>query len=131
MSPQAKAKWRVYDKNGVEAPSSWQHWNPSSDYQKMVKDMRRAGYYDKSAARALEKLESGPKPITGEAMANAIHKGTKDADSKAASAEFADFKNFAKANWHQMTPEAKAKLTYLRALRGISPAKRSHWNSVS
>ncbi len=109
LSPDAKEKYRVYEKYAKAAQKKGKTGIAASDYQKMQKEMRTAGYKDKSAGKAIETLKDKSGPISGDDMQKAIKDGTKDFDAQAAGKEFQDFKKFATENWHRMTPEAKAK----------------------
>lgn len=66
-----------------------------------------ARYNDASAGAQIDKLKSLPGPISGKQMRDAIHMGTKDLDANAASGEFNDFDNFAKAKPDKLSAEAK------------------------
>jgi len=115
MSPDAREKFRVYEKTARSAQARGLTGIPQSEYNCMVKDMKRAGYNDASSGSAIEGLKSKQGPITGDDMQRAIFSGTADLDSNAATKEYADFKKFAQENWHRMTPDAREKFrTYDR-----------------
>ena len=109
LSPSAKDKWRVYEGAAKEAQGKGMTGIPKNDYDNMVKEMKTAGYGDKGMGSAIEELRTQPKPISGEAMSNAIIKGAEDLDAQAAGKEFTDMQSFAKENWNSLSPDAKAK----------------------
>jgi len=109
LSPDAKAKFSVYEKYAQASQAKGQTGIPVGDYNKMLGEMRTAGAYrDAGAGAAIEDLKRGPQPVSGDAMKEAIIKGTADLDGQAAGKEFADFKQFATDNWASLSPDAKA-----------------------
>jgi hypothetical protein len=128
LSPAARQKFRTYEKYVCAAKAKGQSGIKSSEYKKMVQELKGSGYKDASAGRAIETLKNKQGPITGSDMQRAIFEGTGDLDNAAASKEWADFQKFASENWNRMTPSAKAKFrTYqkyassaqARGLKGI------------
>ncbi len=109
LTPQAKKKWAIYENKAKECQAKGQSGIPMGEYKDMLADMKAAGYRDTSAGNAIEGLKNGKKPISAEAMEDAIINGTKDWDGQAAGKEFADFRDFVKENWKDMTPGARAK----------------------
>ena len=109
LSPDAKAKWGVYDKAVQEAKGKGQTGIAKADYSKMVQDMKMAGYEDKGAGKAIEELKTQPQPISGDDMQKAIVDATKDWDGQAAGKEFLDLNSHVKKNWDNLSPDAKAK----------------------
>ncbi len=109
MSPNAKEKYRVYEKYAQASKMKGKTGIPTSEYQKMQKEMSAAGYHDKSAGVAIESLKEKSAPISGDEMQRALIRGTKDYDAQAAGKEYKDFSKFASENQHRMTPGAKAK----------------------
>jgi hypothetical protein len=111
LSPEAKAKFATYEKHVKDAKCKGQTGIKQADYNKMVKEMKTAGYKDQSSGKAIEDLKAkNPKgSISGEQMQDTIVNATKDLDAQAAGKEYADLKNFAKENWSRMSPDAKQK----------------------
>ena len=135
LSPDAKAKWRVYENKVRSCRARGMAGIPGGEYKQMINDMNKAGYQDAGAGAALEKLNGAPKPVSGAAMEQAIIDGTKDFDNQAAGKEFADIGKWAMSNWNNLSPEAKAKFkTYakhamaskLQGQTGMSPAQYSN-----
>ncbi len=96
--------------------------------------LKKKGYTDATAGRAIEVLATKPKPISGKDMMNAIASATIDRDQGASSTEFNDLKNFYKANEKNLSPEAKAQFAIYESAvdeakktktPGISPAKHA------
>ncbi|MFH1807849.1 MAG: DUF1521 domain-containing protein [Pseudomonadota bacterium] len=123
MTPDAKAKFEVYEKAAHKAQAQGQTGIPIGEYAKMAGDMAKAGYKDSGAGAAIENLKQQPKPITGEAMEKAIIDGTKDLDNQAAGKEFADFKKYAKENWDNLSPEARKKFQTYEKYASAAQAK--------
>jgi len=128
LSPDAREKFRTYEKYAKAAQAKGKTGINSCDYKQMVQEMKSAGYKDASSAKAIEQLKNKQGPITGSDMQRAIFEGTQDLDNAAASKEWSDFQKFASENWNRMTPSAKAKFrTYqkyvasaqARGLKGI------------
>jgi DNA gyrase inhibitor GyrI len=71
----------------------------------MVREMRNVK--DVSATAALAELDKTQGPINGDQLAEAIRKGTEDADGKGATDEFKQFADWAKKNESRLSPEAK------------------------
>ena len=109
MTPDAKEKFRVYERHVLHNQRRGRTGIPMGEYNAMVNQMSAAGYEDKSAAKAIEDLKSTPGTISGDQMEEAIFRGTRDLDGQAAGKEFNDFAEFAKANWHRMSPDAREK----------------------
>jgi len=109
MSPDAQAKWGVYEKHAQANQAKGNTGIPVAEYNQMKNEMRAAGYKDAGSGAAIETLKQQPQPISGEAMEKAIVDGTKDFDNQAAGKEFADFQKYAKENWDKMSPDAQAK----------------------
>lgn len=114
LSPDAKAKWRVYQGAALKAQSQGRTGIPVRDWQKMAGDMHRAhgchdhGYRDASARQALSKLDNQPGRVTADDFLQAFRAGTADNDGQVFGREFADFARFADKNWHRMTPGARS-----------------------
>lgn len=88
--------------------------------------LKKKGYQDATSGRAVESLNTAPKPISGKDMMNAIVSGTRDLDKHAASSEYKDFKKFATANWKSMSPEAQAQFkTYEKYAKAAQAEKRT------
>ena len=136
MSPDARQKFRVYEKAVHSAQARGMTGIPQGEYNQMVRDMKGAGYNDASAGQAIEGLKNKQGPITGDDMQRAIFEGTADLDSNAATKEYADFANFAKENWHRMTPDAREKFrTYDRyaasaRARGHTGIPQNEYNAM-
>lgn len=109
MSPDAKEKFRTYEKFALDAQSHGMTGIPTAQYDKMLKEMHAAGYQDEGAGRAIETLKGKEGAISGDDIEKAIIEGTRDMDSQAAGKEFADMKKFATENWDRLTPEAREK----------------------
>jgi ribulose bisphosphate carboxylase small subunit len=109
LSPDAKAKFGVYEKYAQAAQAKGQTGIPVGQYNKMLAEMKTAGYQDQSAGAAIEGLKQQPKPVSGAAMDKAILSATEDLDGQAAGKEFADLKKYATENWSSLSPDAKAK----------------------
>ncbi len=111
LSPEAKAKYDVYDKYAKAAQAKGLKGIPNDQYAKMVDEMKVAGYQDKGAGKAIEDLKArNPSgEITGPQMEKTIIDGTKDLDNQAAGKEYADLKKFADSNWSRMSPDAREK----------------------
>ena len=109
MSPDAKAKWRVYDKHAKRQQAALRTGIPTGDYRRMVSEMKTAGYKDAGAGAAIEKLHTQPKPVSGQNMQDAIINATKDFDNQAAGKEYGDLKKYVGQNWNKLSPDAKAK----------------------
>jgi hypothetical protein len=109
LSPEAKAKYEVYEKYVMDARAKGHTGIDIGSYNKMIGEMKLAGYQDESAGAAIEKLKGQPGPISGEDMQNAIIDATKDLDAQAAGKEYNDLKKFADENWDKLSPDAKEK----------------------
>ncbi len=109
FSPDAKAKFRVYEKYAKRAQKQGMTGIPQNQYDKMVGEMGKAGYLDSSSGAAVEQLRTEKKPISGEAMQKAIVAGAVDHDNSAAGNEFKDLRKFTKKNWDKLSPEAQQK----------------------
>lgn len=137
MSPDAKAKFRVYEDSVKDARERGLTGIPNDEYKGMVGEMKRAGYKDASTGQALERLESQRGPITSDDMQRAIIDGTRDLDNNAAAGEFRDISKFAAENWDRMTPGARAKFrTYEQyaqsaQARGLSGIPNDEWNHMT
>ncbi len=123
MSPNAREKFRVYEKVAKRVQKRGKTGIPSQEYKEMVRQMKAASYHDASAARAIETLKSTSGSISAGAMQRAIFEGTQDLDNSAASTEHADFKKFAQQNWHRMSPGAKEKFRVYDAYAQSSKAR--------
>ncbi|MCA3015237.1 MAG: hypothetical protein INH41_22845 [Myxococcaceae bacterium] len=111
LSPEAKKVFDVYSK---AARAAGPGGIPTQAYGRMARDMVRAAtpnYQDLSAGRQLEALAANnkaPGSISGREMMDAIIKGTKDLDGKAATSEYRDIAKFVRENEQLLSPEAKA-----------------------
>jgi hypothetical protein len=110
LSPDAKAKWEVYEKYVEEARKKGQTGIDQADYEKMKKEMHQAHYEDKGAGKAIEALkEENPK---GEIDAGQMYKlvvdATEDPDNQAAGKEYDDLKKYVEQNWNRLSKDAKA-----------------------
>jgi hypothetical protein len=105
LSPEAKEVMAIYEKHAKAAQAQGQSGIPHGDFREMVKEMD--GVQDASATAALAELDKAPGMINGDQMAEAIRKGTEDADGKGATDEFKQFADWAKKNEHRLSPEAK------------------------
>jgi hypothetical protein len=115
LSPDAKAKWEVYDKYVQEAKHKGQTGIPAGEYAKMKKEIHEAKgkehYEDAGAGKAIDALnKENPKgEITGDEIYKLIVDGTKDLDNQSAGKEYDDLKKYVEQNWNRLSPEAKAK----------------------
>jgi hypothetical protein len=109
LSPDAKDKFRVYEKYATAAQQKGQRGIPVAEYDKMTAEMKTAGYKDPGMGAALEELKSKGGKINGAEFEKALGRGTVDLDNQAAGAEFADMQRFAKENWGQMSASAREK----------------------
>ncbi len=130
LSPEAKKAFGVYEKAVKEAQSKGQTGIDNADYNKMVRDMAKAGApaapskpavvapqlpvipskVDAGAAKALDALGAanpGPGSISGKEMAATIKAATEDLDGQAAGSEFKQIADFVKKNEGKLSPEAK------------------------
>jgi hypothetical protein len=113
LSPEAKAAFAVYERHAKAAQAKGQTGLGLFETVRMNAEMRQVSsphYQDRSAAQELNALAAGnkqPGSISGEEMAQAIIKGTRDADNQAAGKEFADISKFVKENEQLLSPEAK------------------------
>ncbi|MCU0700656.1 MAG: hypothetical protein MUC96_29450 [Myxococcaceae bacterium] len=111
LSPEAKKVFDVYAK---AAQSAGKGGIAMPAYNRMARDMMRAAtpnYQDLSAGKQLEALAANnkePGSISGKEMMDAIVKGTRDLDGKAATSEFRDIAKFVRENEQLLSPEAKA-----------------------
>jgi hypothetical protein len=111
LSPEAKKVFDVYAK---AAQSAGKGGIAMPAYNRMARDMMRAAtpnYQDLSAGKQLQALAANnkePGSISGKEMMDAIVKGTRDLDGKAASTEYRDIAKFVRENEHLLSPEAKA-----------------------
>jgi|GEM_PF-6254900 len=101
LTPEAK---QVMDRFSKFAAERNANGHTDGDWRKMINDMKGVG--DKGAEKALAGLDKLPKPISGDDMAKAIRKGTKDADNNTAD-ELKAFQDWAKKNADKLSPEAK------------------------
>jgi hypothetical protein len=125
LSPEAKKVFETYSKAAKAAQAKGQSGIPQSDYNRMARDMMRAGtpnYKDLSAGKQLEALAANnkePGSISGKEMMDAVIKGTQDLDGKAATTEFKDIQKFVRENEQLLSPEAKAVFaTYEKTVKG-------------
>lgn len=112
LSPDAKALWGVYEKYVNEARSKGQTGIAVDQYDKMLGEMKKAGYQDESAGKAIEELkawmEKNPnKQVSAEQMYTLIINATSDLDNQAAGKEYGDLEKFVETNWNRLSPEAK------------------------
>ncbi|MEE2900828.1 MAG: hypothetical protein VYC39_00785 [Myxococcota bacterium] len=132
MSPDAREKFRVYEKYVKSAKAQGQTGIKKCDYHKMTQEMKTAGYKDASSAKAIEKLKAKNGTISGSDMEKAIINGTKDLDSQAAGKEYADLKKFATENWDRMSPAARQKFrTYEKYAKAAQAKGQSGIDSAS
>ncbi|MBL8913475.1 MAG: hypothetical protein JNM17_22440 [Archangium sp.] len=109
LSPEAKKVGQTY----LNATAGKKNIS-QADYNRTARDMMRAAtpnYKDLSAGKQLNALAANnkePGSISGKEMADAIIKGTKDLDGKAATTEFKDIQKFVRENEQLLSPEAKA-----------------------
>jgi hypothetical protein len=114
LSPDAKAKWRVYQQTALKAQARGGTGIPVGEWHAMASKMKRTrgchdfSYRDASARDALSKLENQPGAITAGDFLRAFRAGTADLDGQVFGREFSDFARFADKNWHRMTPGARA-----------------------
>ncbi len=132
LSPEAKKAFAVYEKAAKEAQANGQTGIADADYNKMVREMAKAGApapapkpevkpavitapvipskIDAGAAKALDALGAanpGPGSISGKEMAATIKAATEDLDGQAAGSEFKQIADFVKKNEGKLSPEAK------------------------
>jgi hypothetical protein len=123
LSPEAQAKFEVYEKYAMEARGKGQTGIDIGSYNKMIGEMKLAGYEDKGAGAAIETLKGQPAPVSGEAMEKAIYDATKDLDAQAAGKEFNDLKEYAEQNWDKLSPDAKEKFRVYEGYAQAAQAK--------
>ncbi|HVE86595.1 MAG TPA: hypothetical protein VND93_27245, partial [Myxococcales bacterium] len=123
LSPEAKEVMKVYAKYASAAKAKGQTGIAPGEYTKMVAEMKKAGATDVSAASAIKELNGKPAPISGEDMAAAIEKGTKDTDGQAAGKEFKQFSDWAAKNQDKLSPEAKEVLKVYEGYAKAAQAK--------
>ncbi|MFH1808686.1 MAG: LysM peptidoglycan-binding domain-containing protein [Pseudomonadota bacterium] len=109
LSPDAKATFRVYSNAAKKAHKEGLTGIPTDRYDKMVADMGKAGYLDETAGAAVENLREHKKPISGEAMHQAITDVEGDTDPALARNCHKDLKRFVGRNMDKLSPEAQAK----------------------
>ncbi|MDQ7822377.1 MAG: hypothetical protein RDV48_06240 [Candidatus Eremiobacteraeota bacterium] len=109
LSPDARAKWAVYEKYVEQARAKGQTGIDLQDYEKMIEEMNRTGYKDAGAGQAIEDLKAqNPSEISGDQVYHLIIRATQDPDNQAAGSEFDDLQKFVKENWSKLSPEGKA-----------------------
>ncbi len=114
LSPDAKAKWRVYEQTALRCQAEGKRGIPAADYAHMAEQMRGTdgrqdgSYRDASAREALSALENEPGTISAGDFMKAFSAGTGDLDGQAFGRELEDFARFADKNWDRMTPGARA-----------------------
>ncbi|MBZ4399005.1 hypothetical protein VZQ01_20425 [Myxococcus faecalis] len=101
LTPEAK---QVMDRFSKFAAERQANGHKDGDWRDMMKDMKGIG--DKGAEKQLAKLDSLPKPISGEQMSSAIERGVKDRDNNTGD-ELKAFQDWAKKNQDKLSPEAK------------------------
>ena len=107
MTPDARAKFRVYQQLAQSAQARGLTGIPQNEYEQMKWQMRGTGYLDASAGQAIEQLHAYPGMTDANRLIGAISRGTADRDGQAAGREYADFCNFAMQNWNRLTPDAR------------------------
>jgi hypothetical protein len=124
LSPEAKAAYATYERHAKGAQARGQTGIGLFESLRMNAEMRQVSsphYQDRSTAQELNALAAGnkvPGSISGEEMAQAIIKGTRDPDNQAAGKEYADIAKFVKENEQLLSPEAKrAFATYEGAVK--------------
>jgi len=105
LSPEAKEVMGIYEKYAKASQSQGKTGIAQSEISKMLTEMRNVK--DSSATKALAELDKRPGPISGDEMARAVQKGTRDADGQAAGAEYEAFNQWAQTNQAKLSPEAK------------------------
>jgi len=105
LSPEAKEVMGIYEKYAKASQSQGKTGIAQSELSKMLTEMRNVK--DSSATKALAELDKRPGPISGDEMARAVQKGTRDADGQAAGAEYEAFNQWAQTNQAKLSPEAK------------------------
>jgi hypothetical protein len=105
LSPEAKQVMAIYEKHAKGAQARGQSGLSDAEFRGMVKEMHAVR--DASASHALLDLSLTPGRVSGRQMADAIRRGTQDADGKAATDEFKMFADWARANPEKLTPEAR------------------------
>jgi len=104
----AKAKWGVYDKTVQTAKAQGKNSIDNKAYDKMLSDIKAAGYQDASAGRAIEAFKAKNKQqITATDFRLLLYNAIQDFDKKEATAEYRDIRKFVQDNWNKMTADAK------------------------
>ena len=129
LSPEAKAAFATYERHAKAAQARGQTGIGLFESLRMNAEMRQVSsphYQDKSMAQQLTGLANGnkvPGSISGEEMAQAILRGTRDPDNQAAGKEFADVAKFVKENEQLLSPEAKRAFATYEAAAKTAKAK--------
>ncbi|MEW5743123.1 MAG: hypothetical protein AB1938_29680 [Myxococcota bacterium] len=125
LSPEAKKVAQTYLNATAGKKSITQ-----AEYNRTARDMMRAAtpnYKDLSAGQQLNTLAANnkePGSISGKEMMEAIIKGTKDLDGKAATSEYKDIAKFVRENEQLLSPEAKA--VFATYEKTVKSAKNGH-----
>ncbi|MDQ7826712.1 MAG: hypothetical protein RDV48_28170 [Candidatus Eremiobacteraeota bacterium] len=146
LSPDAAAKWAVYEKTVKEIRREGQGAIPIEKYREMLEKMKSAsGYADRGAGAAIEALlaECPRGPVSGEQMERFIIKGTseggegfqsllslvtspKDRDGTAAGVEYDALRALMESLGERLTDAAKAKWeVYERSVKEAQQAGKS------
>jgi hypothetical protein len=134
LSPEAKEVMGIYEKYAKAAQAKGQTGIEQGEFSKMLTEMRNVK--DSSATKALAELDKKATTITGDEMARAIQKGTKDLDGQAAGAEYEAFKNWAEANKAKLSPEAQKVMDIYKQhaegakAKGGTGIPQDEWNSM-
>src|SRR6185295_1570493 len=123
LSPEAKNVMQVYSKYAKAAQANGQTGINSADYDKMCKEMEKAGNTDVSVKRTTDMLDKMPSPITGDQMAKAIKSGTQDLDNASAGREYKQFSDWAAKNQDKLSPEAKEVMGVYKKYADAAQAK--------
>ncbi len=122
LSPEAKKAFGVYEKAAKAAQAKGQTGIDQSSYNRMVRDMAKAGapvFADQSMGDSLKDLASKntkPGSISAKELAEAVSKGARDLDGQSAGKEFKDLQKFVKENNQLLSPDAqKAYAMYEKA----------------
>ncbi|MCK5688525.1 hypothetical protein KAI87_04600 [Myxococcota bacterium] len=103
LSIDAKATFRVYERSAMAAAAQSEPLK-HSDLKASTEGLH---YRDESAMEAIVKLKNEATPISKDRFIEAILRGTEDDDKMGATTEFEDFRDYSKANWDALSPEAQ------------------------